>query len=130
MESNAKGGVSKVARWLGYILGAVPSLMMLMGVVMNFAKPETVAQGFAHTGYPEKLGLPIGIVALVCVILYWIPWTAVLGAILMTGYLGGAIATHVRIGEPFIVQSALGVLVWAGLFMRDKRVRSLIPFRF
>ena len=90
-----------------------------------------VAKGFADTGYPAYLATPLLIVELVCVMLYLVPCTAVLGAILLTGYLGGAVATHLRIGEntnalmPFI----FGVMIWGGLFLRDRRIRALIPFR-
>ena len=74
--------------------------------------------------------MAIGITELVCTILYVIPQTAVLGAILLTGYLGGAVVTHVRMGEPFILPALFGVVLWLGLYLRDPRLRVLIPFRF
>jgi len=93
-------------------------------------KPAAVVQGFAHLGYPESLLVTLGILELGCTVVYLIPRTSVLGAILMTGYLGGATATHVRIGEAlFFIPVVLGVLAWGGLFLRDDRLRALIPLR-
>lgn len=78
---------------------------------------------------PASFALPIGLVELACTAIYVIPRTSVLGAILLTGYLGGATATHVRVGEPFFALIVLGVLVWGGLFFRDPRLRELLPLR-
>jgi hypothetical protein len=100
-----------------------------MSAAMKFAKPQPVIDGFTKLGWPEKLATPLGLVELACTVLYLIPQTAVLGAILLTGYLGGAIATHVRVGDPFHTVVVFGVLVWGGLFLRDPRLRVLIPFR-
>jgi hypothetical protein len=86
-------------------------------------------EGFAKLGYPERAALWIGIVEIACTVLYLIPRTAVLGAILLTGYLGGATNTHVRVGEPFYMPVLLGVLVWLGLFLREPRLRPLVPLR-
>ncbi len=122
--------VSKKKLWAGRILSALPVLMLLFSGVMKLMKPAPVVQGFAHFGYPESLALCIGILELACTVVYVIPRTSVLGAILLTGYLGGATATHVRIGEAlFIIPVILGVLVWGGLFLRDDRLRALIPLR-
>ncbi len=122
--------VSKKKLWAGRILSALPVLMLLFSGVMKLVKPAAVVQGFAHFGYPESLALSIGILELACAVVYVIPRTSVLGAILLTGYLGGATATHVRIGEAlFIIPVILGVLVWGGLFLRDDRLRALIPLR-
>jgi len=120
---------SKKMLWAGRIMSALPVLMLLFGAVMKFLKPPDVVKGFTHLGYPESLALGLGIVELACTVIYIIPRTSVLGAILLTGYLGGAIATHVRIGEPYFIPVILGVLVWGGLFLRDERLRALIPFR-
>jgi hypothetical protein len=130
MEVNAgTGASSEKVLWTGRILSTLPVLMLLSSAAMKFLKPPAVAEGFVHLGYPESLALPLGIVELACTTIYVIPRTAVLGAILLTGYLGGATATHVRIGEPFSIPVILGVLVWAGLFLRDARLRALLPFR-
>ena len=120
---------SKKALWVSYIMAAVPVLLLLMSGVMKLVKPANVVEGFVHLGYPESLALGIGIVELTCVVLYLIPKTAVLGAILLTGYLGGATASHVRIGEPFYMAVLLGVLIWGSLYLRDARLRALIPLR-
>ncbi len=120
---------SKTARWVGYLMSALPVLLLLMSGVMKVMKPPFVVEGFVHLGYPESLALAIGIVELACTVLYVIPQTPVLGAIVLTGYLGGATASHVRIGEPFHMAVLLGVLMWGGLYLRDERVRALIPLR-
>jgi uncharacterized protein YndB with AHSA1/START domain len=115
--------------WVGRIVSAAPVLMLLMSAAMKFIKPAGFAEGLAHLGYPESLALGLGLLELLCTLLYVIPRTAVLGAVLLTGYLGGAIATHVRVGDLFMVQALLGVLVWGGLYLRDERLRALLPFR-
>ena len=121
--------ISKKALWIGWILGILPAAFLLFSAAMKFAKPPPVVEGFTHLGWPDSLALPLGILELSCTILYLIPATAVLGAILLTGYMGGAIATHVRIGEPFWMQSLVGILLWLGLYLRDPRLRALIPLR-
>jgi hypothetical protein len=121
--------ISKKMLWTGYNISALPVIMLLFSGVMKLAKPAPVVEGFVRLGYPESLALGIGIVEIACVIVYVIPRAAVLGAILLTGYLGGATATHVRIGEPFFMPIILGVLVWGGLFLRDARLRALLPLR-
>ena len=121
--------VSKKMIWAGRIMSALPVLMLLLSGVMKLVKPAAVVEGFARLGYPESLTVGIGIVELACATLYVVPRTSVLGAILLTAYLGGATATHVRIGEPFFMPILLGVLVWGGLFLRDERLRVLLPLR-
>jgi len=121
--------VPKKMLWTGHIVSAVPVLVLLMSAVMKFAKPPPVVEGFAHLGLPESLAFGLGVLELACTALYIIPRTAVLGAILLTGYLGGAIVTHLRVGDPFIGPIIFGVLVWAGLFLRERRLRALIPLR-
>jgi hypothetical protein len=115
--------------WAGYILSALPVLMLFFSGVMKLVQPAPVIEGFIRLGYPENLALGIGIVELVCAVLYVVPRTSVFGAILLTGYLGGATATHLRIGEPFFAPIVLGVMVWGGLFFRDARLRALLPLR-
>lgn len=131
MQSDTQtSSVSKTRLWAGRIISALPVLLLLFSGVMKLAKPAPVVQGFAHFGYPESLVLSIGILELACTAVYMIPRTAILGAILLTGYLGGATATNVRVGDPlFFVPAFLGVLVWGGLFLRDDRLRALIPLR-
>jgi len=115
--------------WAGRILSALPVFALLGSGVMKISQSPQVIENFAKFGYqPEKLA-PIGIVELLCTILYLIPQTSVLGAILLTGYLGGATATHVRISDAFLAPVLIGMMVWGGLFLRDPRIRALIPLR-
>lgn len=120
---------SRKMKWTGYIMSALPVLALVLSGVMKLMRPVDVIKGFAHFGYVESSIIPLGIVELACTALYVIPATSVLGAILMTGYLGGALATTYRIGEGWITPAILGVLVWGGLFLRDARIRALIPLR-
>jgi hypothetical protein len=122
--------VSKARLWAGRIISALPVLLMVFGGLFGVLKPAVAVPGFLQFGYQEKMLLPICILELACAILYAIPRTSVLGAILLTGYLGGATATHVRVGDPlFSVPVILGVLVWLGLYLRDERLHALIPLR-
>ncbi len=120
---------SRVVLWVGRIVSALPALLLLFSAAMKFAKPQAVIDGFVQLGYPDRLAFSIGILELACTVLYVIPRTAVLGAILLTGYLGGATATHVRIGDPWFGPVLVGIVVWLGLFLRDRRLRALIPLR-
>ena len=130
MESGPQmDAVSTRMLWAGRILSGLPALFLLFDGAMKLVKPRFVVDATVQLGYPESCILPLGIVLLASTVLYLIPRTAVLGAILLTGYLGGATATHVRAGEPFIGPVAFGVLVWLGLFLRDTRIRALIPLR-
>jgi hypothetical protein len=130
MPSDAQAEpVSKKMLWIGWIVSALPVLMLLFSAVMKFAKPAMVVDEFTRLGWTESLVVALGIVELACAIIYAIPQTAVLGAILLTGYLGGAVATHVRIEEGFLSPVIGGVLVWLGLYLRDGRLRALIPLR-
>ncbi|MBL8757063.1 MAG: DoxX family protein [Phycisphaerae bacterium] len=122
-------GPSKAALWVGRVLGAAPVLMLTFSGVMKLVKPPAVGEGFAHLGWPEALARPLGVVELACVVLYVVPATSVVGAILVTGYMGGAIAAHVRLEEPFVVQAALGVVVWVSLLLREPRLRGVLPLR-
>ena len=119
--------------WAGTIVSALPALFLLMDAAGKFARPSAVVDGTLALGYQEDVILPLGVLLLVCTILYLIPKTAALGAILLTGYLGGAVATHVRIANPLFTHQLfpvyLGVLIWLGLWLRDTRVRRLLPLR-
>lgn len=120
---------TKKMLWLGRIVSALPVLMLLFSAVIKLLKLANVVTEFGRLGYPESRVLGIGILELACTIVYLIPRTSVLGAILLTGYLGGATATHVRIGDPFIFPPIFGVLLWLGLYLRDERLRALLPWR-
>ena len=124
---------AKKRSWAGIVISAIPTLFLLMDAIGKFVKPEAVVTGTVELGYPESVILPLGIVLLICTILYAIPKTSVLGAILLTGYLGGAVATHVRIGSPLFTHMLfpvyLGIMIWLGLYLRDIRLRELVPLR-
>src|SRR5262249_34289206 len=99
MTSDSQRSPSKIMYWLGWILSILPTLMLLFSASMKVVKSENTVKGFEHLGYPEHLALALAIVEIGCTLLYLIPPTAVLGAILLTGYLGGAVATHVQLLE-------------------------------
>jgi hypothetical protein len=124
--------VSKKMIWTGRIISTLPALFLLLDGIMKLVKPRMVVEATVQLGYPESVIPGLGIVLIACTVLYVIPRTSVLGAILLTGYLGGAVATHVRVCEglfPVLFPVILGVLVWGGLWLRDGRLHALIPFR-
>src|SRR5258708_6289349 len=124
--------VSKARVWTGRVMSGLPALLLLVDGAMKLVKPEFVVKATEELGYTETVILPLGVVLLACTIVYLIPRTAVLGAILLTGYLGGAVATHVRAGQgPFEIffPVVFGALLWGGLVLRDDRLRTLIFLR-
>lgn len=129
------GSVSKKALWTGRILSGLPILFLLFDGVFKLVRPTpaAVVEAMNKLGYPPTLTVTIGLLLLVCVVVYIIPRTAVLGAILLTGYLGGAVATHTRVGDPLfshvLFPVYMGLFVWGGLYFRDERLRALIPLR-
>jgi hypothetical protein len=132
LNSEQAATVSKKRPWAGYIITALPVLFLLMDGVMKLFKPEVVVKATVDLGYSERTIIPIGITLVACTILYIIPQTAVLGAILLTGYLGGAVATHVRAETgafSIIFPVILGSLIWLGLYLRENRLRALVPLR-
>lgn len=118
---------SRKAFWAGWVLSVLPALLLLFSASQKFMRAPAVAEMFDHLGWPERSVLPLGILEVACVLLFLIPRTAVLGAILVAGFMGGAIATHARIGEPFFVQAGVSLLAWLGLYLREPRLRELIP---
>jgi hypothetical protein len=126
-------GPSRTTRWAGWILTGFSALFLAVDGAGKLIKPDAVLKGTVNLGYDESVIVPLGIVLLIITALYLIPRTAVLGAILLTGYLGGAVATQVRVGNPILAYVLfpvyLGVLIWGGLYLRDWRVRALIPLR-
>jgi hypothetical protein len=134
MRSGAQSAsVSKKAVLAGIIISALPALGLLLSSYGKLAKPEPVMTEFTRLGYPESAILFIGILEIACTVVYLIPRISVLGAILLTGYLGGVVATHVRIGDPFvyifIIPTIFGAFIWGGLYLRDERLRALLPLR-
>ena len=129
--SSETSGASSSSKflWAGRITSAIPVIALLASGLMKLSNAAQVVEGFAKFGYPQKLLLPIGLAEILCTIVYLIPRTSVLGAVLLTGYLGGATATHVRISDVFIPPIILGIMVWGGLYFRDPRLRALLPLR-
>lgn len=115
--------------WTGRVLSALPVLLLVFSALMKFVQPPGTAEGFAHLGLPLSFAHGLGALEFACAIIYLIPRTAVLGAILLTGYMGGAILTHLRVGDPFWMQIIIALLVWAGLYLREPRLKALLPLR-
>jgi hypothetical protein len=126
---------SNAALWAGYVLSGLVIAFLVFDAAIKLVPIAPVTESMLELGYPASAGFArgIGALTLLCVALYAFPRTAVLGAILLTGLLGGAIASHVRIGSPLFTHILfgfyVGVLLWGGLFLRDERLRALIPFR-
>jgi hypothetical protein len=132
MPSEISAPVSKGALWTGRVLSGLAALFMFFDGAMKLVKPGFVVQATVQLGYSESVIVPLGLVLLACSVLYAIPQTAVLGAILLTGYLGGAVASHVRHDDgPFAIVFPVifGVLLWGGIYLRDLRLRALVPWR-
>jgi len=122
--------LSKGVLWTSRLLSALPVLFVLLGSVLKLMKTASVIQGFAQAGVPARLIVPVGLIELTCVVVYLVPSTSVLGAILLTGLLGGATVTTLRIGDPtYPMPILLGMMAWGGLYLRDRRLRALIPLR-
>jgi hypothetical protein len=115
--------------WVGRVISILAWLVFVMSALMKLKGGAEEAQGMAHLGLPESLRLPLAILELSCALIYLIPAISVVGAILLTGYIGGAICTHWRVGDPVFIQVALGAFVWLGLYLRETRLRALIPLR-
>jgi hypothetical protein len=115
--------------WGGRVISGLLACLLAMSAAMKLVGGREVIEGFARMGLPESLRVPLGVLELVCVLVYVFPATSVMGAILLTGYVGGTIVTHLRIGEPVVFQIALGLLVWLGLYLRESRLKSLLPLR-
>jgi hypothetical protein len=117
------------AVWAGRVISVLASLLFLFSAFLKLKGGPELAQGIAHLGLPESMVVPLAALELSCTVIYLIPATSVLGAILLSGYIGGAICTHWRVGDPFFVQIALGILVWVGLYLREPHLKELIPLR-
>jgi hypothetical protein len=133
MELNAQiANESKGMLWTGRILSGLMALFFVFDGVGHLMKPAPVVEAFARLGYPLSASVGIGVLTLVCTAMYVTPRTSILGAILMTGYLGGAVSTQVRAGSSLfetIFPVILGTLMWAGIYVRDAQLRTLIPLR-
>jgi hypothetical protein len=116
--------------WAGRVASALPILALLMSAAMKLTHaPQLVGQLTGHLGYSAGAVAGIGLVELLCAVVYAIPAASVLGALLVSAYLGGAVASHVRVGDPYLVPVVLGILTWIGLYLRDPRLRKLLPLR-
>jgi hypothetical protein len=132
-QSAAGAPSSKKSVWVGRVLSGLVVLFLIPDGIIKFIKPAPVIETSAHLGLPLSLANTLGVLLLVCTAIYVFPRTSILGAILLTGYLGGAVATHLRVGDPLfshiLFPTYLGVLLWLGLYLRDSRLRALIPLR-
>ena len=122
---------SKALFWVGWVVSILPVLLLIMSAAMKLSGSKQALEGFPKLEWDEGFALSLGIIELCSVLIFLLPRTAVLGAILLTGYLGGAIATHMRLTDytGIITPAVLGVLIWLGLVLRDARLRALLPFR-
>jgi len=115
--------------WAGRVISGLVALPFLLSAFLKLKGGPEVMKGIAHVGIPESMVVPLAILELTCVVVYLIPATSVLGAILLTGYIGGAMCTCWRVGDPFFLHVVLGLLVWLGLYLRENRLKELIPLR-
>jgi hypothetical protein len=133
ISTTHSAAASAGAVWSARILTAIPVLFLTFDTVIKLMRIDPVIDSFNELGYPAGLALAIGLLEMVCLVLYVVPATSVLGAVLLTGYLGGAIATHVRAESPLLTHVLfpiyVAVFLWGGLFLREPRLRMLIPAR-
>lgn len=115
--------------WIGWVLSVLPVPIFVLSALMKLKGGPEMEQGFAHLGLPMTLAQPLAVLELSCLAIYLIPQTAVLGAILLAGYLGGAILTHLRVGDPVFMPFGIGLVLWLGLWLRESRLKALLPFR-
>jgi len=133
--SAEKTSASGKSLWAGRIVSGFVVFFLLVDAGFKLIRPlpAPAVEAFGKLGYPVEFAAGIGILLLACVAVYLIPRTSILGAILLTGYLGGAVASHVRVGDPWLSHALfpvyVGLLIWGGLYLRDERLRALMPFR-
>jgi hypothetical protein len=132
-EFTQSGPVPKKRVWTGRILSGVGVAFLIFDIVIHLMKPAQVVQGFTDLGWSPSLARPLGILELACLILYLIPGASVLGAVLLTGYLGGAVATNLRVGAPLVSNTLFPIYValflWGGLVLRNERLRAVFPLQ-
>jgi len=129
-ESRDQAPTGTWARRASYLLSALPAAMLVMSAGMKLSgNRQAMEQASSQLGWPPTVMFVLGLVELGCTVIYLIPRTSVLGAVLLTGYLGGAVATHVRVGDPFIAPLAVGVVLWLALWLREPRLKALLPLR-
>ena len=115
--------------WTGRVITGLVSLLFLFSAAMKFMGGAEVKEGMTHLGLPESMIIPLGILEAACPVIYLIPATSVLGASLLAGYIGGAICTHWRVGDPFVGQIAIALVIWLAIYLREPRLKALIPLR-
>ncbi|MGV1757789.1 DoxX family protein [Rhizobium sp. A22-96] len=124
---------SRTGALVGWVVSAIVILILAADAAVDLFSPSLISAEMEASGFPTSQATLLGLIILVCAVLYAIPRTAVLGAILTTGFFGGAICTHFRLGEvgspPQLISLVLGIMAWGGLYLRDKRIRDLLPFR-
>ena len=120
---------SKSTDIVGWVISSLCVALLCFSAYMKLSGNTMVVAGFAKAGYAKNAVIVIGVVEIICAVLYIVPKTSILGAILLAGYLGGAICHHVRSGEPFFIPAVLGNMVWLGIFLREPRLRAILPFR-
>ena len=121
--------MSKKAWWAGTVIAVLVSLMFFFSAAMKLKGGPELDAGMAHLALPASMVLPLAILEIACVVVFLVPPTMVLGAILLTGYVGGTIVTHWRSGDPFFIQVLLGLLIWLSVYLREPRLRALLPVR-
>ena len=128
LHAGAARPVSRAALWTGRVLGGIAVLFLLFSATVKLLRAPQALESFEQLGYPPSVALGIGLVELACTLLYLWPRTSFAGAVLLTGYLGGAVATHLRIGDPAraMIPLMCGVLAWGGLYLRNEKLRALI----
>ncbi len=131
--SNENAPISKPKLWTSYVLSGIAVVFLTFDTGIKVLRESHAVEGTIQLGYPDSSVVTIGIIELICLVLYLIPRTSIFGMILMTGYLGGAVATHVRLGNPLfshiLFSVYIAILLWGGIYLRDERLRALIPFR-
>ncbi len=127
------GSLSKKSVWAGRIITGLVAAFLVFDAVIHIMKPAPVVEAFAKLNFPIRFAVPLGIIELVCILLYVIPRTSILGAIFLTGYLGGAIAIQLPTGNPFFGEVLfpvyIAVFLWGGIYLRDERLRTIVPLR-
>ncbi len=120
---------SRKMYWTGWVISVLPCLLFAFSALLKLKGGPDLDKGFAHLGIPTSMRIPLAILELTCVLVYLVPATSVVGAILLTGFIGGAIVTHWRSGDAFYIHIILGILIWLGLYLREQRLRPLMPLR-
>jgi len=125
--------ISRKSIWAGRIITGLIAAFLVFDAVIHLLKPAPVVEGFAKLGFPIRFAVPLGVIELVGILLYVIPSTSILGAIFLTGYLGGAIAIQLPTGNPFFGEVLfpvyIGVFLWGGIYLRDEKLRAIVPLR-